>query len=79
MNTTNTVVANEPKLVVSVEDASALNNVKRAIMMLKGVTGIKVCRGNDIPNVTTRKAIEAARNGELTYCASFEDYLEKVR
>ena len=53
--------------------------VAKAIMMLKGVTEIKVCKGKDVPNATTRKAIEAARNGELTYCSSFEDYLQKVQ
>ena len=79
MSVTNTASANAPQLVVTVENASMLNNVKKAIMMLKGVTEIKVCKGKEVPNATTRKAIEAARNGELTYCSSFEDYLQKVQ
>lgn len=31
------------------------------------------------PNAVTRKAIKELKNGKVTRCSSFEDYLQKVK
>ena len=79
-----TFVLNTPKvkemaqLIVTVEDASLLSDLKRAIKMLRGVTNISE-RKSDSLNDVTKQAIADAREGRTIKCDSFEDYLRKVQ
>jgi hypothetical protein len=69
-----------PQLMITVDDASLLPGIKKAIKLLRGVTHVSVSK----PSITTAKqktldAIHEAREGKTIHCQSFEDYLEKVK
>jgi hypothetical protein len=69
-----------PQLMITIDDASLLPGIKKAIKRLQGVTRISVSK----PKITsasrkTLHAIQDAREGKTTRCVSFEDYLEKVK
>ena len=63
------------QLIVNIEDVSLLSELKRAIMMLRGVVSISEKKN---VNETTLKAMEEAKNGNTIKCSSFEGYLETV-
>ena len=66
-----------PQLIVNVEDISLLAELKRAIMMLKGVGSIT--ERTDISfNETTIEAMNDAKMGNTIKCHSFEEYLKLV-
>ena len=67
------------QLIVNVEDISLLSDLKKAIMMLRGVASIS--EKNDVSNVNTDtlKAMEEARSGNTIKCNSFEEYLKLVQ
>lgn len=66
------------QLIVSIEDASVLADIKKAIKLLRGVTSVKVSKTNVQPNPTTIKAIEDAANGRTIKCGDFKGYLKLV-
>ena len=63
------------QLIVNIEDVSLLSELKRAIMMLRGVVSISE---KENVNETTLKAMEEAKNGNTIKCSSFEEYLNLV-
>ena len=68
------------QLILNIEDASMLTQIKKACSLLRGVNSVKVVKKNeDIPNKATWKAMEAAKRGETIKCASFEEYLKCVQ
>lgn len=65
------------QLIVDVEDISLLGELKRAIMMLRGVGSITERTDMTIvPNDTTLLAMEEVKTGKTIKCSSFEEYLE---
>lgn len=67
------------QLIVNVEDVSLLAELKRAIMLLRGVGSIteRVETAN-VFNETTINAMNDAKKGNTIKCSSFEDYLKLV-
>ena len=59
------------QLIVNIEDVSLLSELKRAIMMLRGVVSISE---KENVNESTQKAMEEAKNGKTIKCSSFEEY-----
>lgn len=66
------------QLIVSIDDATVLTDIKKAIRLLRGVSSVKVCKSEHRPNKTTVKAIEDAANGKTVKCGDFNDYLKLV-
>lgn len=64
------------QLIVNIEDTSLLSDLKRAIMMLRGVVSISE---KENLNETTLKAMEDAQKGNTIRCSSFEEYLKLVQ
>ena len=68
------------QLIVNVEDISLLAELKRAIMMLRGVSSITEKTDlTTVPNETTLRAMEEAKTGKTIKCSSFEEYLKVVQ
>ena len=67
------------QLIVTVEDASLLGDLKKAISMLRGVSSVLLSNTDEAYNETTLKAMRDANEGNTIKCTSFEDYLAKVR
>ena len=69
------------QLIVNIEDASLLEELKAAIKMLRGIGTIT--ERNDSNSVeyneTTIQAMEEAKNGDTIKCSNFEEYLELVK
>ena len=66
------------QLIVEIEDASVVANIKKAISVLRGVSKVHV-KKNTTPNAKTRQAIQDIETGNTVKCSSFEDYLNKVK
>lgn len=66
------------QLIVSIEDATVLSDIKKAIRLLRGVTSVKVCKKEVCSNKTTVQAIEDAANGRTIKCGDFNGYLKLV-
>ncbi len=67
------------QLIVNIEDTSLLAELKRAIMLLRGVSSITEWTDTtDVFNETTLKAMNEAKIGDTIKCRSFEDYLKLV-
>lgn len=62
------------QLIVSVENKSLLNEIKKAIELLRGVSRTEIC-ASDIPNPTTLAAFREAEEGNTIVCDSMEEYL----
>ncbi|MCM1333024.1 MAG: hypothetical protein NC248_10500 [Bacteroides sp.] len=60
------------QLTVSIENPDMLNDIKKAIEMIRGVVSVKAEKNK--PNAATIAAIEEARTGNTIHCSSFEDY-----
>ena len=67
------------QLIVNIEDTSLLTDLKRAIMMLRGVASISETNDDTTYNEVTLKAMEEARSGNTIKCNSFEEYLKLVQ
>ena len=67
------------QLIVTVEDASLLPDLKKAIKMLRGVGNISVKKAEASLNKTTLRAMRDVKEGRTVKCKSFEEYLEKVK
>ena len=67
------------QLIVNIEDASLLAELKRAIMLLRGVSSITEWTDTtNVFNETTLNAMNEAKSGDTIKCRSFEDYLKLV-
>lgn len=66
------------QLIVSLEDASMLSDIKKAIRMLRGVASVRVSETSDIPNSTTIRAIEELESGQTVVCEDFNAYMNLV-
>ncbi len=67
------------QLIVNIEDTSLLAELKRAIMLLRGVSSITEWTDTtDVFNETTLEAMNEAKIGDTIKCRSFEDYLKLV-
>lgn len=66
------------RLIVSLDDKTLLPNVKAAIRMLRGVTSVKVCKEDKIPNAKTLQAMREVENGDTMVCDTMDDYLKLV-
>ena len=67
------------QLIVTIEDASLLPDLKKAIKMLRGVGNIYVKKAETSLNETTLRAMLDVKEGRTLKCKSFEEYLEKVK
>lgn len=67
------------QLIVNIEDTSLLSGLKRAIMMLRGVSSISETNDDTTYNEVTLKAMEEAQSGNTIKCSSFEEYLKLVQ
>ncbi len=67
------------QLLVTIEDKSMASSLKKAILLLKGVTEIKRYTPNVSARKKTLKAITDYKNGDVVECSDFEDYLKKTR
>lgn len=68
-----------PQLIVTVEDASLLSDLKKAIKMLRGVGDISVRKSDMSLNEKTLHAMRDVKEGKTIKCKNFEDYLDKVK
>lgn len=67
------------QLIVNVEDISLVAELKRAIMMLRGVSSItEKTEATTVFNETTLQAMNEAKTGDTIKCHSFEEYLKLV-
>lgn len=66
------------QLIVSIEDASLLGDIKKAIRLLRGVASVKVSKSAEVPNPATVKAIKDLEEGHSFVCEDFNDYLRLV-
>ena len=66
------------QLIVNIEDTRLLSDLKRAIMMLRGVSSISETNDDTTYNEVTLKAMEEAQSGNTIKCSSFEEYLKLV-
>ena len=67
------------QLIVNIEDTSLLAELKRAIMLLRGVGSItERTDTTNAFNETTMNAMNDAKTGDTIKCRSFEDYLKLV-
>ena len=73
------IIKTMTQIIVNIEDASLLNDIKRAIAMLRGVVSIVENKNAALDsNNTTIEAINDAKDGNTIKCNSFEDYLNLV-
>lgn len=67
---------------VSLEDASMLRDVKKAISMLRGVTKVSVPRAAKKYDITKtagfREAMEDVRRGRVTLYDSLQDFYKEM-
>ena len=67
------------QLIVTIEDASLLPDLKKAIKMLREVENISVKKAETPLNETTLRAMRDVKEGHTIKCKSVEEYLEKVK
>lgn len=67
------------QLIVNIEDTSLLSGLKRAIMMLRGVSSISETNDDTTYNEVTLKAMEETQSDNTIKCSSFEEYLKLVQ
>ena len=81
MTTTTTQAPVEAQLLVSISDLSMLNDIKKAISMLKGVTAVKKQKPK-VYDVTKTADFKAAKddvkNGRVQHAESVEDMFQKI-
>lgn len=69
------------QLTVSLEDTTpnALEEIKKAISLLRGVIGVKIEKRNvEKLNPDTVKAIQEAERGDTIKCKDMDEYLKLV-
>ena len=67
------------QLIVTIENASLLPDLKKAIKMFRGVGNISVKKAETPLNETTLCAMRDVKEGRTIKCKSFEEYLETVK
>lgn len=70
------------QLIVSLEDNSMLNDIKKAIRLLRGVSSVKISKSSykeEKINAETEKAIQELESGGGIMCENMESYLKFVK
>ncbi len=63
------------QLIVSLEENTTLiEDIKRAIKMLRGVTSVRETQSTPTYNAQTIKAFQELEEGNTVVCDSYEDY-----
>lgn len=79
MATTTTKSPAAGQLLVSISDLSMLNDIKKAISMLKGVTTVKKQKEFDITKTKGfQEALDDVKHGRVTHYASVDDMFRSV-
>ena len=69
------------QLLVSISDQSMLNDIKKAISMLKGVTTVKKQKQKEFDITKTKgfqEALDDVKHGRVTHYASVDDMFRSV-
>jgi len=67
------------QLLVGVSDLSMMNDIKKAISMLKGVTTVKKTKEFDITKTKGyREAMDDVKNGRVTHYDSLKDFYKEM-
>ena len=69
------------QLLVSISDLSMLNDIKKAISMLKGVTAVKKQKQKEYDITKTKafkEALDDVKHGRVTHYASVDDMFRSV-
>ena len=69
------------QLLVSISDLSKLNDIKKAISMLKGVTTVKKQKQKEFDFTKTKgfqEALDDVKHGRVTHYASVDDMFRSV-
>jgi predicted peroxiredoxin len=69
------------QLLVSISDLSMLNDIKKAISMLKGVTMVKKQKQKEFDITKTKgfqEALDDVKHGRVTHYASVDDMFRSV-
>lgn len=64
------------QLIVSLNDGIVLNDIKKAIKLLRGVADVRVCRKESPMPKATRRAIEELKRGDTVTVNSMDEYLK---
>lgn len=79
MATTTTKTPAAGQLLVSISDLSMLNDIKKAISMLKGVTTVKKQKEFDITKTKGyREAMDDVKHGRVTHHESVDDMFKSI-
>ena len=69
-------------ILLNVPDESLLTQIKKACLMLKGVTSVRIQKSTDIRDITKtsgyREAMEDIRNGHVTHYDSVDSLFEEL-
>ena len=81
MATTTTQAPVEAQLLVSISDLSMVNDIKKAISMLKGVTTVKKQKVKEFDITKTKafqEALDDVKHGRVTHYDSVDDMFRSV-
>ena len=79
MATTSTQAPAAAQLLVSISDLSMVNDIKKAISMLKGVTSVKKQKTYDITKTKGfQEALDDVKHGRVTHYDSVDDMFRSV-
>ena len=79
MATIGTQLPTAGQLLVGVSDLSMMNDIKKAISMLKGVTTVKKTKEFDITKTAGyREAMDDVKNGRVTHYDSLKDFYKEM-
>ena len=79
MATTTTQAPAAAQLLVTISDLSMVNDIKKAISMLKGVTSVKKQKTYDITKTKGfQEALDDVKHGRVTHYDSVDDMFRSV-
>lgn len=79
MATTTSQAPAAAQLLVTISDLSMLNDIKKAISMLKGVTVVKKQKEFDITKTAGyREAMDDVKNGRVYHYDSLKDFYKEM-
>ena len=81
MEASTTKVSAAAQLLVSISDLSMLNDIKKAISMLKGVTAVKKQKQKEYDITKTKafkEALDDVKHGRVTHYDSVDDIFKSV-
>jgi len=81
MATTTTKTPAAGQLLVSISDLSMLNDIKKAISMLKGVTSVKKQKQKEFDITKTkgyREAMDDVKHGRVYHAESVDDMFKQI-